>query len=230
MNTWRVAGTFIALAAISLAIVYAMSTTPAGSGSFMGQRQYLNEELIAYSKSFPNAASVMVLPQAQMSSSYGITETIDYEGRPAFKSKSPSYAYCSGLMFQAFMHCRRDANPSPDYLGIGRANVFEFRRMFYGTDGNQKTLVNAITHYGLGEEIPSIRDARPGDLVQFWRNNGTGHSVLYTGCTITTDGKPYSLKYWSMQRAGLKESEELIGSERGEIDPNRIYIVRAYAR
>ena len=199
------------------------TTTTVGS-------KYLNDYLIETLNDYPPNGSITQMPAKDRDKSLGLTRTIDYAGSPALKSKTPSQSYCSAIVFEVY--ARTMAGKASDkelYLGFDRPTFFQFRKEFYGVDGNSKTLVHALTSHGLAEEVKDVRDAMPGDLVQFWRNNGTGHSVVFMGGKMDQGGNVVSIKYWSIQQSGLGMHEELVGSEKRQIDRARIYVARAFA-
>ncbi|NJL72126.1 MAG: hypothetical protein HC888_11365 [Candidatus Competibacteraceae bacterium] len=140
-------------------------------------------------------------------------------------------------MFQIYMDSLRKF--SEDYYGSASRYTFrnpeveekitEFREDFYGVSGNRRTFVDALVSRDLGIEV-APKGALPGDLVQFWRNSGSGHAVVFLGWVSDDDGKPITILYWSVQsQTGISRNSESIGMSRHEVDPDGIYVVRAFA-
>ena len=94
--------------------------------------------------------------------------------------------------------------------------------------GNKKTFVDALTRYGLGVEITNPELAEPGDLVQFWRYNNTGHAVIFKRWIKDANGKITGIQFWSAQYTtrGIDYHSEQIGPYRHNVRPDKIYIVR----
>ena len=68
----------------------------------------------------------------------------------------------------------------------------------------------ALMTRNLGIHVESISDAIKGDFIQFWRHNGTGHSVIFN--SLSEDGTEF--EYWSSQRStkGLGFNKENVSS------------------
>ena len=79
----------------------------------------------------------------------------------------------------------------------------------------------------MGEEVKNRDDARPGDFVQFWRGNGSGHSCIFQDWVRDDAGKITHLKYWSAQKKtnGVSFNTETVGDPKGII-LDQVYIVR----
>jgi hypothetical protein len=104
-------------------------------------------------------------------------------------------------------------------------------KYWYGnSDESKETLVQyALEQLNLGKAVEHD-DAMPGDFVQFWRTNGSGHSVVFLNWVVE-DGMRIGFKYRSSQKAtdGIGDRIEYFSdSERhvGKLDRKRFYIVR----
>ena len=142
---------------------------------------FLNNEIMAVVKSFPQprnntskkkgAVDVKnregkVKPKTNV---YGITRDISYQHRRIASAGAYKKAYCSGITFQVFMEaCAKAAGKDFVLKGLSPSNFNRFRKDWYGTDGNKRTMVNALVSRDLGIEIKDPADAAPGDFVQFW--------------------------------------------------------------
>ncbi len=71
---------------------------------------------------------------------------------------------------------------------------------------------------------------KPGDLLQIWRQGGSGHAVVYLSHKETPAGDPISVTYWSIQSStgGISIHTESFGDAGGDLDPEQVYIVRAF--
>ena len=105
--------------------------------------------------------------------------------------------------------------------------VQDLKDKWFGSDGNNRCLHNAVLNFQIGFELRDKRDARKGDFIQFWRFNGSGHSVLFDEWILDKNGNIAGLQYWSTQKSttGIGIRFEPIGGSMG-IDFQQIYIVR----
>ena len=85
-------------------------------------------------------------------------------------------------------------------------------------------------NYGLGEAISDWGEILPGDMVQFWRFSGSGHSVIFIGWATDTDGSIVGLDYWSTQAStdGIGYEREYFGTGGSDMDPSFFYASRAW--
>jgi hypothetical protein len=60
-----------------------------------------------------------------------------------------------------------------------------------------------IVSYGLGKKIDKLEDARPGDFLDFSRNNKSGHSVIFIDWVKDEGGKIVGFKYFSSNSGGV---------------------------
>ena len=151
------------------------------------------------------------------SKSYGIARDVRLHGAVVLRAKESPCTYCSGAAFEVYMRALELVQRyQPGYAAgrLTRENFIDFRRKFYGTDGNRRTMVRALVEYRLAQEIGRIEDAQPGDLIQFWRHNGSGHSVVLLGLVHNDEGSVAGLRFWSSQSAtsGFGISEEYFGT------------------
>lgn len=138
--------------------------------------------------------------------------------------------YCCGITFEVFFFAYKQycKNHGWDFIvsNMTNAQLLNFRRLWFGSDGNRRTLQNAIVTAQIGRAI-DINSAQAGDFVQFWRTNGSGHSVIFIAWTYNSNGVRNGLKYWSTQSStnGIGYRTEYF-DVRGGIDPDQIYIAR----
>jgi len=163
-----------------------------------------------------------------VSGSFGITRPLVYQGRVVGRPNNNHSIYCSGLLLDIYFRAaERTAGPNFRLEGV---NSFrDFRRDWYGFDGNERTLVNALASRGLGTEVTDPLEAQPGDFIQFWRGR-TGHSALFLGWELDENSTVTGIRYWSVQNStdGISEHVEYLRGRGGSVDPSRIYLVRAH--
>lgn len=194
----------------------------------------LNSHVLARVRLYPAGGSVTMVPRQRQANSMGVTRDIFYLGEK-FWEGDPEHAHCSGLIFEVYLGAcedwSRETTGSARFSlpGVDLNSFRALQRAFYGTDGNERTLVDALVSRGLGIEVLDPEDARPGDLVQFWRLDGTGHSVVFLDWIRDGAQQINGLRFWSIQGGGIGEATGLIAydHETTGIDRHRIYIVRA---
>lgn len=188
----------------------------------------LNAHILRVAASYPTDGTYKVLPASMRSTSFGTTKDIHYGGRRVITGDPERRSYCSGLMLEVYMQaCAEAAGPSFRLAGLDTNGFYAFRRDFYGYDGNRRTLVNALVSRGLAREIKGLELAQPGDMIQFWRHSGTGHSAVYIGHQLRADGTG-DLEFWSVHSGlGISIKSEPIGTGSGCIDKDQVFIARA---
>lgn len=160
----------------------------------------------------------------------GNTKDLYYQGQLFSKGDSKGRCYCCGLTFEVFFDAYKkycnDHGWQFDIKGFTATDLKKFRGLWFGADGNRKTLLNAVEKHNLGSAV-SLEDARPGDFVQYWRHSGSGHSVIFIGWRRDSQNKITGLEYWSTQKStgGIGYRTETVSSSSG-IDPKQIYIAR----
>lgn len=132
----------------------------------------------------------------------GVTQDIRYKGEVVAKGDPQGRCYCCGLTWEVFMRALEDYNRRHWRKVLNhwsRAEVDDFRKKWFGSDGNKECLRNAILSYKIGREITDRDEARPGDFVQLWRANGSGHSVVFDSWIRSETGEIAGMRYWSTQ-------------------------------
>ena len=160
----------------------------------------------------------------------GVTRDVFYNGQLVAKGDAQGRCHCSGVTWEVFMRAIDEYNRGREVKALNtwtldEVNKFQF--LWFGSDGNKRCIHNAVLTFGIGEEIKVPADARPGDFVQFWRGNGSGHSCIFHDWVRDETGKITHLKYWSAQKKtnGISFNTETVGDERGII-LDQVYIVR----
>jgi hypothetical protein len=114
--------------------------------------------------------------------------------------------------------------------GISVAEMDEFRidwfvRYIWGAGP-----VDAVTNYGIGEWITELDEIEPGDFVQFWRNDASGHNVVFLTGFQDASGDMEGFRYWSTQSTtdGIGENIEYIGRGAHDVKAGTIYAARLW--
>lgn len=141
-------------------------------------------------------------------------------------TKSAVGTHCSGFTFTIVFNTLKE-HQLLDAFELNQLK--EFQSHWYGNTeiGAETQCVYALTKFQLGKNVP-LEEAQPGDFVQFWRNNKTGHSVVFLAWEKDSKGKITGLKYRSSQKLtnGIGDRVETVGFGEKDINPKRIYVGR----
>lgn len=140
--------------------------------------------------------------------------------------KSPEGTYCSGYTFTVAFDVM---NEKGMFAGLDVPTMKRFQQDWYGSNdaAAETQCVIALEKLGLGKAV-ALADAKAGDFVQFWRNNKTGHSVIFLNWIKDAQGRITGIKYRSTQKLtdGIGERTETIGSGEKDINIERLYVAR----
>jgi len=141
-------------------------------------------------------------------------------------SKSAEGTYCSGYTFMVAFDVMNE-NGLLNNLDV--STVKRLQQDWYGSNEQaaETQCLLALEKLGLGKGV-SFTDAKPGDFVQFWRNNKTGHSVIFLGWVKDDLGTITGITYRSTQKLtnGIGDRTETIGTGEKDINQKRVYVVR----
>lgn len=160
----------------------------------------------------------------------GATTDVYYCGVKVMRGDPQKRSFCCGLTLQVFYlalekYMRERGVLPPSQLTPDKVKDFQF--LWFCPEINSPGPAEALEKYGLGYRVMDLNEAQPGDFVQFWRNNNTGHSVIFINWVHDEQGNLTALHYWSTQKAtGISYNTEPIGNEKSHIDRNRIFIGR----
>ena len=137
----------------------------------------------------------------------GVTQDLWYKGRVVAKGH-PNWtrcSYCCGMTFEVFYRAMQYRNiqnglDPDDYNGMSFSDLFNLLQLWY-IEGPGDSPQFGITSYGLGKKIENLEDAKPGDFLDFSRNNKSGHSVIFVDWTRDAAGKITGFKYFSSNSA-----------------------------
>jgi hypothetical protein len=153
----------------------------------------------------------------------GVTQDLWYKGRVVAKAH-PNWtrcSYCCGLTFEVFcraMQCRniqKGLDPD-DYNGMSFSDLFNLLQLWY-IEGSGDSPQLGIESYGLGKKIENLEDARPGDFLDFSRNNNSGHSVIFVAWMRDAAGKITGFKYFSSNSGGVGYGTEYFEDTGGKV-------------
>jgi hypothetical protein len=140
--------------------------------------------------------------------------------------KSKTGSYCSGFTFTVFFNIMQGQKMFDKITG---SELKKLQKHWYGipTESFETQCLYVLENQNWGRKI-SFEDAKPGDFVQFWRNNKSGHSVIFLDWEKDSTGKITGIKYRSSQTKtnGIGDRSESIGFGPKELNRNRIYIAR----
>ena len=158
-------------------------------------------------------------------SSTGVPKSIYFKDTEIL-SKSAEGTFCSGYTFMVAFDALEKNNLIDD-LKVDQIKWLQ--KNWYGTNETsaETQCLYSLEKLGLGKGIKHP-DAIAGDFVQFWRNNKSGHSVIFLSWVRDKSGKITGLKYRSTQKStnGIGDRTESVGSDEKDINIDRIYIVR----
>lgn len=158
----------------------------------------------------------------------GSPAEILHDGRVVL-AKQPKGSFCSGFTFAVAMETARRrgllAGKSVDELK-------QFQKQWYGATPKaaERQCALAVAQLGIGREIKSLAEARPGDFLQLWRTNKSGHSVVLVKL-LREDARIVGIRYRSSQKStdGIGDRDEYFADvlgQRGQLDRKRIYVAR----
>jgi hypothetical protein len=141
-------------------------------------------------------------------------------------AKSKSGTYCSGFTFYLLFNVLKENGWLEGYT---KSDLKRIQKEWYGNtkEAFETQCLYVLEKEKLGRKV-EWEEAEPGDFVQFWRNNKSGHSVLFLGWERDSVGVISGLKYRSSQTKtdGIGDRIEAIGSGPKEINRYRLYIAR----
>ena len=184
-----------------------------------------------------NAAILALLPEYSLASSPpyawsrgqntdGVTRELFWQGTLLAAPESGGGIHCSGITYEVYL--RALASVVGEDAGPDAATLLAVKDTWYVRDGDERGPVDALANAGLGQRVSGLSAFQPGDIVQFWRNNGKGHSVIFINPTRNSDGSVRGMVYWSAQgtSGGVGMRRTSPGTDINQIAPDRLYGVR----
>ena len=135
--------------------------------------------------------------------------------------------HCSGVTYEVYIRALRQAVQTES--DVDSALLAGLKDPWYVRGKGERGPVDALVEAGLAVAVERLEDLQPGDFVQFWRNNGNGHSAIFVGFRRTRTGAVRSLVFWSAQSSsgGIGRRYVSVGPRSSQITPGRWYAARA---
>jgi hypothetical protein len=160
----------------------------------------------------------------------GVPEEVRFAGKTILEKGK--HTYCSGFTFAVVMKAATDRGL---LKGKTPEQIRAFQKDWYGAtkESGETQCVYAMEKLGIGRAVDP-KKAKPGDFLQIWRTNKSGHSVVFLEW-IQDAGQPIGLKYRSSQTStgGIGDRTEYFAGapgKNGKVDPQRIYFCRLNAK
>lgn len=158
-------------------------------------------------------------------SSTGCPEALRH-GPDTLLKRSKAGTYCSGFTFTVFFKVMQTYGCF-DTLSL--QSLRSIQQDWYGNtnEAAETQCLHVLEKWNWGQKV-KMEDALPGDFLQFWRNNKTGHSALFLGWERDSQGNIIGVRYRSSQRKtnGIGEMVEPVGEGSRSLNPKRIYLCR----
>lgn len=155
----------------------------------------------------------------------GCTTDVLYRGERVMTGEPAGRTYCCGLTLEVLYRVLDREERRVPSLTTETAGLFKHLWFCRAVDALGPT--EALETFGIGRSITKD-DVMPGDFVQIWRHNGSGHSVVFVGWAISRDGKIVGIHYWSTQPRtnGINFVTEAFGDGGDAIDRRRTGFAR----
>jgi len=163
----------------------------------------------------------------------GVTRLIYYQGTLIAEPYAPGKCHCVGATFQVYMTAfetwdQQYGGSSGSLKGLMATQVKQMRQIWYVATSDKTGVQAALTASGLGTKVTGLEQAQQGDLAQLWRNNGSGHSVVFDSWK-QDGGAITGITYFSCQSGGPGFVTESIGSGASDVTAGEIHVVHPLA-
>jgi len=162
----------------------------------------------------------------------GNAHALVYGGQTLSAADPRQRCHCSGLTFEVFLEAWRAwtrAKGLPDTIaGLDLEGVRRLQKQWFGSPQDRSTLRTALVENGLGTQLKDLEQARPGEFVQLWRHDGSGHAAVFLAWERGPDGSRAGLRYWSTQKStnGIGERVETFGNIGHSVNAGELYLCR----
>jgi hypothetical protein len=180
------------------------------------------KDVLAAARAIPDGGSYV------WANGSGSPRAIRHDGEVILKAQEKG-TYCSGFTFCVAMQAARERGL---LKGKSAEAVRQFQKEWYGSteEAAERQCALAVERLGIGHEVKSLTDARPGDFMQIWRINKSGHSVLFLDWVHEGD-QVVGIKYRGSQKAtdGVGDRIEYFADapgHEGKVDRQRTYVAR----
>ncbi len=191
-----------------------------------------NDTYLAYADSYPTDGTNGYYWPADDGTWFGTTRDIYYMDELWSPGDPEGRCYCVGLTIEVFMRTFQEldleSGGDGSLNGIDRSEFTEFVRDWFVRDLWGKGIVDAMENYGIGDEVTTWSEVKRGDIVQFWRHNGSGHNVVFLDWERDSDDEIIGMQYWSTQSGtdGIGAQSEYFGSSGSDIHPSYFFVGR----
>jgi hypothetical protein len=192
-----------------------------------------------------NARVLGLIPEYPTDGSYGYhwpesgswggnPHDLRYDGRLFAAGDAARRSFCVGLTFEVFL--RAAQQEAGDTAGAGQINdipfdvLYDVRDEWFVRELLGAGPADAAEIYGLGAAVTDWAAVEPGDVIQWWRHNGSGHNAVFLGWEYDGGGDIVGFTYWSTQSStdGISENVEYFGSSGGRVDPAHFTAARIF--
>jgi hypothetical protein len=186
-----------------------------------------NDAVLRVLRSYPVDGTYKFIWRQQPEYS-GVTRDIIYGGELILAKQSGLSCYCCGITFEVFHFLLQELQESNRIcMNLSIDAYHKLRKDWYCSTNEadmERGVQKALVSCGLGNII-DLKDVQMGDFIQYWRTNGSGHSVIFLEWL---DDSKTGFRYWSSQNAtnGIGVCEEHFEQGGGRIIRERTYIVR----
>ncbi len=167
----------------------------------------------------------------------GSTRDIYYKNELVANDGGYHACFCVGLTWEIYLRAWQEMDLATGGTGnnlnsMTVDDVLEMQDDWFVRDLDGPGQSVALPNYGLGTEVESFADWQPGDFIQFWRNNGSGHNVIFIDWVLDEDNNRLGFEYFSCNGESSTDgpgyNEEYFGAGSSKIDASLTYAGRAY--
>jgi len=155
----------------------------------------------------------------------GCTTDVFYRGTKVMVGEPKARTYCCGLTLEVFY---RVLGNIPSSRAVTEVIPPEkLKTLWFCTSIFAPGPGDAMRAAGVGKAV-NPDEAMAGDFVQIWRNNRSGHSVIFVSWAYDQSGRRVGMHYWSTQEAtdGIGFAVEAIGSSPAMINLDKTAFYR----
>jgi len=135
--------------------------------------------------------------------------------------------HCVGVTLEVYWRALEACPGGAAAAFAGSRAARRFRRLWYVPVDGGAGPAEALPAHRLGARIARLDDALPGDFVQAWAADGSGHSMVFLGWDRDPAGAIRGIRYWSSQpwTDGIGASSMPVGPDGWVAD--QIHVARA---
>lgn len=155
----------------------------------------------------------------------GSTTDVLLNNQLVMKGEPKGRTFCCGLTLEVFY---RYINMKPALAAKVLEDPATFKSDWFCREIFSPGPQDALEATGLGKQVTDPDDALPGDFVQIWRNDKSGHSVMFVNWLWNGTGEIIGLQYWSTQTAteGIGFNSEIFGTSPKQVSRKNVSVSR----